>query len=87
MIRRPVTSAVLGSILLVVCDDGSVWELDPGDRWVERLPVPGTCADVNLGDERRAEWRAGRTRLSESSTESDRGSGERRIRERRASIS
>ena len=86
MIRRPVTSAVLGSILLVVCDDGSVWELDPGDRWVERLPVPGTCADVNLGEERRAARRAGRTRLSESS-ETDHSTGERRVRERRASIS
>ena len=44
MTRKPVTSAVVGTLLVVVCDDGSVWEFDPNGRWVERTPVPGTEA-------------------------------------------
>ncbi|HKO15831.1 MAG TPA: hypothetical protein VJU87_06310 [Gemmatimonadaceae bacterium] len=46
MIRKPVTSASLGPMLLVICDDGSVWEFDPGGTWVERQPIPGTSSDV-----------------------------------------
>jgi hypothetical protein len=37
-------AAVVGSLLLVVCDDGAVFELDPNGAWVERAPVPGTPA-------------------------------------------
>lgn len=48
MMRRPVSAAVLGTILFVVCDDGSVWEMDPDGPWVERRPVPGSSADVVL---------------------------------------
>lgn len=44
MARKPVSAAVLGGILLVVCEDGSLWELDPDGAWVERRPVPGTPA-------------------------------------------
>ena len=44
MPRKPVSSAVLGSLLIVVCDDGSVWELEPNGGWIPRRPVPGTEA-------------------------------------------
>jgi hypothetical protein len=37
-------AAVVGSLLMVVCDDGAVYELDPNGAWVERAPVPGTAA-------------------------------------------
>lgn len=40
--RTPVSAAVLGGMLIVICDDGSVWELDPSNGWVEREPIPGT---------------------------------------------
>ena len=40
--RKPVSSAVLGGLLIVICDDGSVWELDPSNGWIEREPIPGT---------------------------------------------
>ncbi|HEY0970654.1 MAG TPA: hypothetical protein VGE02_06735 [Gemmatimonadales bacterium] len=44
MPRKPVSAAVLGSLLIVVCDDGSVWELEPNGGWIARRPVPGTEA-------------------------------------------
>lgn len=44
MARKPVAAAVLGTLLWVVCDDGSVYEMDPDGAWVERRPVPGTPA-------------------------------------------
>lgn len=44
MPRKPVSAAVLGSLLIVVCDDGSVWELEPNGGWIPRRPVPGTEA-------------------------------------------
>ena len=50
MPRKPVAAAVLGTFLIVVCDDGSVWELDPNGEWIERRPIPGTAA----GEEARA---------------------------------
>jgi hypothetical protein len=34
----------MSSVLMVVCDDGAVYELDPKGTWVERAPVPGTPA-------------------------------------------
>jgi hypothetical protein len=37
-------AAVVGTLLMVVCDDGSVYELDPNGSWVERRPIPGTQA-------------------------------------------
>jgi len=37
-------AAVVGNFLMVVCDDGSVYELDPNGAWVERNPIPGTPA-------------------------------------------
>jgi hypothetical protein len=37
-------AAVVGSILVVVCDDGSVYEMDPNGGWVERRSIPGTPA-------------------------------------------
>lgn len=40
--RKPISSAVLGGMLIVICDDGSVWELDPSNGWVAREPIPGT---------------------------------------------
>lgn len=43
--RKPVAAAVLRTVLMVVCDDGSLWELDPDGRWIERRPIPGTPAD------------------------------------------
>ena len=46
MPRKPVACAVLKTLLVVVCDDGSVWELDPDGQWVGRNPIPGTEADV-----------------------------------------
>ena len=45
MPRAPVSATVLGGLLIVVCDDGSVWELDPDGRWTARRPIPGTPAD------------------------------------------
>jgi hypothetical protein len=44
MARKPVAAAVVSSLLMVVCDDGAVYELDPNGAWVERRPVPGTPA-------------------------------------------
>jgi len=44
MARKPVAAAVVSSLLIVVCDDGAVYELDPDGSWVERRPVPGTPA-------------------------------------------
>ena len=44
MARKPMAAAVVGSLLIVVCDDGAVFELDPNGAWVERAPVPGTPA-------------------------------------------
>ena len=46
MPRKPVACAVLRTLLVVVCDDGSVWELDPNGQWIERSAIPGTEADV-----------------------------------------
>jgi hypothetical protein len=37
-------AAVVGTLLMVVCDDGAVYELDPNGSWVERRPIPGTPA-------------------------------------------
>ena len=45
MPRTPVSATVLGGFLIVVCDDGSVWEMDPDGRWTARRPIPGTPAD------------------------------------------
>lgn len=53
MIRKPVSTAVLGGILVVVCDDGSLWEYDPNGRWCEREPIPGTAAGVRTESGRR----------------------------------
>ncbi len=44
MARKPVAAAVVSSLLLVVCDDGAVYEMDPDGSWVERRPIPGTPA-------------------------------------------
>ena len=44
MARKPIAATVVGTILIVVCDDGAVYELDPHGTWVERRPVPGTAA-------------------------------------------
>lgn len=44
MARKPVGLAVVGTLLIVACDDGSVFELDPNGSWIERRPVPGTPA-------------------------------------------
>ena len=44
MVRKPVAAAVVSSLLMVVCDDGAVYELDPDGAWVERRPLPGTAA-------------------------------------------
>jgi hypothetical protein len=46
MTRKPIAATVVGTILIIVCDDGSVWELDPSGHWVERRPIPGTTADL-----------------------------------------
>ena len=37
-------AAVVGNLLMVVCDDGAVYELDPNGAWTERVPIPGTPA-------------------------------------------
>ena len=44
MARKPVAAAVVSSLLMVVCDDGAVYEMDPDGSWVERRPIPGTPA-------------------------------------------
>ena len=44
MARKPMAAAVVANLMVVVCDDGSVYELDPNGVWVERNPVPGTAA-------------------------------------------
>jgi hypothetical protein len=54
MSRTPVSATVLGGFLIVVCDDGSVWEMDPDGRWTARRPIPGTPADESRSREDRA---------------------------------
>ena len=44
MARKPMAATVVGSLLIVVCDDGAVFELDPNGAWLERASVPGTPA-------------------------------------------
>ncbi len=44
MARKPVGATVIGTLLVVVCDDGAVYELDPNGGWTERRPNPGTAA-------------------------------------------
>ena len=44
MARKPVGVTVVGTLVVVVCDDGSVFELDPNGAWLERRPIPGTPA-------------------------------------------
>ena len=44
MARKPVGVTVVGTLLVVVCDDGAVYELDPNGAWLERHPIPGTAA-------------------------------------------
>src|SRR5688500_4509472 len=44
MARKPVAAAVVSSFLMVVCDDGAVYELDPDGAWVVRRPMPGTAS-------------------------------------------
>ncbi|HEX6053247.1 MAG TPA: hypothetical protein VFZ21_28460 [Gemmatimonadaceae bacterium] len=44
MARKPVAATVVGTLLIVVCDDGSVYEFDPNGMWIERKPIPGTAA-------------------------------------------
>ena len=44
MARKPVGITVVGTLLVVVCDDGAVFELDPNGAWLERRPIPGTDA-------------------------------------------
>lgn len=44
MARKPMAAAVIANLMVVVCDDGSVYELDPDGAWVERRPIPGTAA-------------------------------------------
>ncbi len=53
MIRKPVSTAVLGGILVVICDDGTLWEYDPNGKWCEREPIPGTAAGVRVESGRR----------------------------------
>lgn len=43
MFRKPVSSSVVGGLLLVVCDDGTLWEYDPDGKWMQREPIPGTA--------------------------------------------
>ncbi len=48
-IRRPVAVVTKGELIIVVCDDGSVWSLSDvtsSERWAERKPIPGSEADV-----------------------------------------
>ncbi len=53
MIRKPVSSSVLGGLLVVICDDGTLWEYDPDGRWMEREPIPGTAEAIRkLGGSR-----------------------------------
>ena len=44
MARKPVAAAVVANLMVVVCDDGAVYELDPNGAWVERASIPGTPA-------------------------------------------
>jgi hypothetical protein len=50
MDRRPVGVAAHNDNLVVVCDDGTVWEYvnhsDPRKAWKDREPIPGTIADT-----------------------------------------
>ena len=34
MARKPVAATVVGTLLIVVCDDGSVYEFDPNGTWI-----------------------------------------------------
>ncbi len=53
--RTPVSAAVVGGMLIVICDDGSVWELDPSNEWTEREPIPGTRQAMPEARRRREE--------------------------------
>lgn len=44
MARKPTAAVVIAGLLVVVCDDGAIFELDPSGAWVDRRPVPGTPA-------------------------------------------
>ena len=56
MARKPMAAAVVSSLLMVVCDDGAVYELDPNGSWTERRPIPGTAA-AHADEIRRQEQR------------------------------
>jgi hypothetical protein len=56
MARKPVAATVVGTLLIVVCDDGSVYEFDPNGMWIERSPIPGTPA-AHTNEVRRQEPR------------------------------
>ena len=46
MARRPVSVCAVDSRLVVVCDDGSVFESHPNTGvWAEWNPIPGSEAD------------------------------------------
>lgn len=54
--RRPVAAFALGSsIIVALCDDGSMWVAHPNGEaervWVEGAPIPGTLSAA----ERKAE--------------------------------
>lgn len=43
--RKPVAAAVKEAILMVVCDDGTVWytrTLGRNQEWIEAQRIPGT---------------------------------------------
>lgn len=59
MVRKPVSAVYTGSAVVVVCDDGSVWDAGDWTRihkhkdhqvdWVSATPIPGTDADESEG--------------------------------------
>jgi hypothetical protein len=59
MIRKPIAASIYNQgdatspdpVIVVVCDDGSVWERALGSnypRWRRQLPVPDTPASVEF---------------------------------------
>ncbi|MCG6989389.1 MAG: hypothetical protein LJF06_14595 [Gemmatimonadetes bacterium] len=43
--RKPVAAVAKGAILMVVCDDGTVWytrTLGRNEEWIEAQRIPGT---------------------------------------------
>ena len=47
--RRPVAALTKGDLIIVVCDDGSIWsssDVTSEEPWTEHRPIPGSQAEA-----------------------------------------